>query len=384
MRALVWVLAACAPCWGACSSTPKCGDSQHSCALEGGEGGANGAGASSAGEGGVAAAGESASGGQGGTNASAGMAGSESEATGGAGEGGAAAGEPAGGAGGAGDGCEIVPVAVGALESDALSEVSGIVASARNPGVYYVHNDSGDTARFFAINEQGRTLAELVLKGATAVDWEDIALGPGPGGGSFVYLGDVGDNGARVGTTPRESIAVYRVAEPLILSDEAPAVVQVDDWARLPLQYPGNPHDCEALILDPKNADLLLVTKENDGKSSVFRASGAAAADATQTLELVTQLAFSTTQAPGSSLVTGGELSPRGDGILIRTYTSIFYWPRAAGSSLASALLPPPQQLPAPDEEQGEAITFSADGQSYLTVSENEHAAIFRAEFCDL
>jgi hypothetical protein len=337
----------------------------------------NGSGAPSS----IAGAGGSESDGVGGQAPLGGAAGAPSGATAGeAAEGGMATAAPEGGAGGA---CDSEPVAVGTLASPALSEVSGIVASARNPGVYYVHNDSGDTARFFAIDEQGRTLAELALNGADAVDWEDIALGPGPGGGSFVYLGDIGDNEARVGGTPRASINVYRVAEPLILSDEAPEPLVVD-WERLPLSYPTAAHDCEALLLDPKSSELLLVTKENDGKSSVFRASALAAAEAKQTLELVTQIEVGTTQAPGSSLITGGELSPMGDGILLRTYTSVFFWSRPSSASIVDAFAGAPRQLLAPDEEQGESITFTADGSSYLTVSEDEQAPVFRAQLCDL
>jgi hypothetical protein len=375
MRAVAWLLLVCGPGWLACSSLPL-GDQ--------GNGGGQGGQAGEAGE--ASAPGPAGEGGarpsEGGQPTDGGAAGPEGEAEGGdAAEGGADAGE---GAGGAPSVCDPNPAPVGTLESDALSEVSGIVASARNPGVYYVHNDSGDSARFFAIDRQGRTLAEVVLSGATAVDWEDIALGPGPGGESYVYLGDVGDNNARVGGTPRASIEVHRIREPLILSDEEPQYLELTGWERLPLVYPGAAHDCETLLLDPVTSELLLVTKENDGKSSVFRASALAVAESQQTLELVAQLAFGTTEAPGSSLVTGGDLSPMGDGILLRTYTSIFYWSRAQGSSVAEAFSAAPQQLPSPEEEQGEGITFSADGLSYLTVSESEHAEVFEAQLCDL
>ncbi|RYZ04854.1 MAG: hypothetical protein EOO73_22005 [Myxococcales bacterium] len=380
MRAVGWLLAVCAPAWLSCSSARICEVGQGcggSASAQGGQEAEAGAPSAPAGGGGAESSGPE--GGEAPRGGSESDAGASPEAMAGAAVGGTETGE-------GGGACDAEPRAVGALQGEPLTEISGIVASVKNPGVYYVHNDSGDTARFFAIDEQGRTLAEISLTGATAIDWEDIALGPGPGGESFVYLGDVGDNNARVGATPRPSIDVYRVAEPLILSDEeVPEPLAVSDWSRLPLSYPGPAHDCEALLLDPESADLVLVTKENDGRSSVFRASGLVADGVKQTLELVAEAEFGTTQAPGSSLVTGGELSPSGDALLLRTYTSVFFWSRPAGSALAALFSAAPQQLPAPAEEQGEAITFSADGLSYLTVSEQEHADIFRARLsCEL
>jgi hypothetical protein len=366
------VLAWCAASWLGCSSEPVCPEGDCKASAVGGESAAGSPSEPSEPSEPSAGAPETSEGGApttGGAPSAAGQA--------------TTGGENTGESAGAGGICDDAPLVVGTVVSDELSELSGIVASVEQPGVYYVHNDSGDSARLFAIDEQGRTLAEIVLVGATAVDWEDIALGPGPGGESFIYVGDIGDNAARVGGEPRASIDVYRVAEPLILSDESVQRLELTAWERLPLVYPDAPHDSEALLLDPERAELLLVTKENDGKSLVFQASALAAADGQQTLGLLTQIQFSTTDTPGSTLVTSGEMSPQGDAILLRTYTSVFYWPRT-GSTISDAFAHSPRVLTAPDEQQGEAITFSADGGSYVTVSESEHAAVYRATICDL
>ena len=367
MRVEAWVLALCAPGWLACTSESPCGRKPDRCNAA--EIGAS-AGANVAGDSGSAAAAAGAAGMAGGAESTnGGDSGSAGEASGaGAAEGGGAP----------GGNCDTMPVGIGMIESAELSEISGMVASTANPGVYYVHNDSGDSARFFAIDERGRTLAEVVLSGATAVDWEDIAIGPGPGGGSFVYVADTGDNDARVGAVGRTSIDVYRVAEPAISEGQLAVKLQLSEWERLPLTYPDAPHDCEALLVDPQNAELVLVTKENDGNSLVFRASGLVADGAPQTLSPLTELAFGTAQAPGSTLVTSGSMSATGGGILLRTYSAVFFWARPQGTDVATALAGPPRALAAPSEDQGEAITFSADGASFLTVSESEHSQIFR------
>src|SRR6185295_19059380 len=84
-------------------------------------------------------------------------------------------------------------VQVGATSSATLSEASGIVGSRSLAGVLWTHNDSGDSARFFALGTDGTLLGQFSLTGGFNVDWEDIALGPKPGGGNYLYLADIGD-----------------------------------------------------------------------------------------------------------------------------------------------------------------------------------------------
>lgn len=45
------------------------------------------------------------------------------------------------------------------LQSDAISESSGLVASRTHDGVFWTHNDSGDAPRIFAIDRSGALLA---------------------------------------------------------------------------------------------------------------------------------------------------------------------------------------------------------------------------------
>ena len=98
----------------------------------------------------------------------------------------------------------------GTVRSPALDELSGIVASRSRPGTYWVVNDSGGGARVYAIGASGRLRQTVRVIGAPAVDWEDVALGPGPRAGiDYLYLADIGDNLAR-----RRQIEVARIPEP--------------------------------------------------------------------------------------------------------------------------------------------------------------------------
>ncbi len=121
--------------------------------------------------------------------------------------------------------------AIGTISSILLREASGIVDSRANSNVFWVHNDSGDSARFFAINHQGALLGAFTLSGASAIDWEDAAIGPKPGGGNYLYFADIGDNPAA-----RSSVDVYRVTEP---PSTGGATILASDYSRARLQYPG-------------------------------------------------------------------------------------------------------------------------------------------------
>src|SRR3954464_12793012 len=82
---------------------------------------------------------------------------------------------------------------VGRLEHPAIREASGIVASRRHPGVFWVHNDSGNPNFLFAVRRDGTLIREYAIN-VPNVDWEDIALDDD----GHLYLGDIGNNGARL------------------------------------------------------------------------------------------------------------------------------------------------------------------------------------------
>jgi len=266
---------------------------------------------------------------------------------------------------------------VGSLASNALTETSGIAASRRVSGVWWVHNDSGDRARVFAIGNDGRDLGEFDLAGAAAVDWEDIAVGSGPSAGtSYLYVADIGDN-----AKSRSSVQVYRAAEPLVDPAAAPGPPQtVTGVAKLNLTYPDGPHDAEGLLVDPTTADLFVVTKDLvGGVAQVFRAPANLAAGSTTALTQVATVSL----GPGQG-VTGADVTPAGDVVALRTYLSVVLYPRPAGQPLAQAFTqascpgsaPPFGSATPGSEPQGEAIGFTRDGLGYVTVSEGAHAAL--------
>jgi hypothetical protein len=254
------------------------------------------------------------------------------------------------------------PQQVGTASDPALKEVSGVVQSRAHPGVLWVHNDSGDSARVFAIDDGGATIHQYALGGATAVDWEDIALEPGVNGApDSLYLGDIGDNNKE-----RNNIVVYAIDEPNPATDTGTPTARSQN-----LIYPDGPHDAEAMFVDPVSRDLFIVTKELSGKSVVYRKAGGLLSSE-PTLSKVATLDLGLL-----SLVTGADIAADGSAIVLRTYGAVFVWSRHEGEDIATAFSRAPCNAPAPNEQQGEAIGLDTDGRGYVTVSEGVNPPIW-------
>jgi hypothetical protein len=248
-----------------------------------------------------------------------------------------------------------------------LPEGSGIATSRANDGIVWSHNDSGGQPEVFAIGEDdGADRGRWKLAGATAVDWEDIARGPGPGGSDMLYVADIGDNLAA-----RASVTVYRAPEPRVGPGKAGGTI--DGVLALTLRYADGPHDAEALLADPVSGDLVIVTKTPDGTSGAYPIPEGAAPGRTITLQRAAAVAV-----PKGQLVTSGDVSPDGSLIALRTYRKILVWDRAEGQPVAEALTGRPCEAPAPTERQGEALAFMPDGKGYVTLSEGKNQPINR------
>lgn len=241
------------------------------------------------------------------------------------------------------------------IVDERLTEISGLVASRSQPGILWVHNDSGDDAVVYAIDLDGRTVAEVRLIGIDAVDCEDIALGTGPSDGDYLYLADIGDNAGA-----RETICIYRLPEPQIEIRENGQIVQLSvECDVIEAVYPDSPRDAETLLVDPISGDVVIVSKDFIHARAYCVPVGAAGI---ATLEFLIELPW--------GFMTGGDISPDGSSILLRGYWNAEIWPRSIEGDWWTTLGFPGCPVPLALESQGEAIGFSGDGTGYFTVSE--------------
>ncbi len=256
------------------------------------------------------------------------------------------------------------------FQDSRVAESSSLVSTPAGPWLWTA-NDSGDTARLFAVDRSGRTLAVAALPGTEVTDVEDSALGPD----RTLYVGDIGDNGA-----VRTSVAVLRVPEPAVDPRRTGVRVTTAPPRRAVLTYEDGPHDAETLLVHPRTGQVLVVTKGVFG-STVYAAPQPLADGV---LRRVGSVSFRVTGTPGGPspqvaaqlLATGGSVAPDGSRLVIRTYTDAYVWP-VPGDDLVAALRGTPQVLPLPASKQGEAVTWSRDGSTLLTSSEGVRAPVF-------
>ncbi len=261
-----------------------------------------------------------------------------------------------------------LPVAAGPpevrclLADQRIAESSGVAASSRTDDVVFTHNDSGDSARFFAVDTRTcATRATYSVRGAKNVDWEDMAGGAAPDGTPVLWLADIGDNGAK-----RSGVVVYEVAEPGPGVD-GPLPVR----SRWTLTYPDGAHDAETLLVDPETGRPAIVTKESArGASRAYRVprSGSGVLEPLAGLD-VRSLPGGGFAGPSWSL-TAGATSPDRRRLVLRSYLAAWTWTTAPGEPLATSLARPPERLDLPVGRQSEAVSFTRDGSAVWTTSE--------------
>jgi hypothetical protein len=279
------------------------------------------------------------------------------------------------------------PIQVAELADHHITESSGIVASRRNPGVYWTHNDSGARAEIFAFDMKGRALARFRVTGATHVDWEDIAAGGGAGDTAVLYIGDIGDNNRL-----RNDTAIYRVWEPEVDPEKTGQEGQTLLAEKYPFVYPDGHHDAETLLVDPKTEEIFIITKEESGVSGVYRFPMPLRRNHVVTLEKVTTVTFTNPfvfrgRAVGK-LATGGDISPDGTHLVIRTYTDAYEWTIKPGEPLVETFKRKPKMILVPwmgsvaggrfQIGQFEAICYTQNGQALLTTSEGAPCPLWK------
>ena len=261
----------------------------------------------------------------------------------------------------------------GHLRIKEMDEISGIAVSGIRKDIYYIHNDSGDTSRFFAITPDGTIKNVIYFKGDPsqplgAVDCEDIAVGIGPEKNkSYVYLGDIGDNGA-----VRKYITIYRFEEKQNWAKDS--LIKNAEVVPVHYKYPDGPKDAESLMIDPIEKLIYIVSKRSDSVT-VYTTPLNFKANDTLVLSKKCKLYFNGFRP--FKWITAGDISRDGQQILLKSYEKVYYWKRSNNEPVWKTMLKTPTELPYKPEKQGEAIGFTLDGKGYYTTSEGAFAPIY-------
>ena len=251
------------------------------------------------------------------------------------------------------------PVTTGSVSVPGLNELSGLAASRLHDGILYAHNDSGDTARFFAMDLSGASHGEFRLgAGASAKDWEDMAIGPCDSGWC-IYIGDIGDN-SHVRQPPQgKGYAVYVVPEPKELDPPSPVTVP---FVVLPYRYPDTAKNSETLLVHPITGDIYIVIKD-PSPYQVYKFPRPHMPGVQVELELVGTISM--------GYATGGSIHPCGNRLLLRSYGPIYERVLEPGQPFEAIFTAPAVQVPfLPESALTEAVEYLADGLGYVHVAE--------------
>lgn len=271
---------------------------------------------------------------------------------------------------------------IATVSHPALGEMSGLAASSY-PGIFWVHNDSGDEARIFAIRANAEVVVPRVIRhlfpersaddwpgyaidNAWQYDWEAMAMADG-----VLYLADVGNN-----DNARRDLGLYVVGEP-----NPEYVVKTRALQFVPIRYPDQSRypaeqwhfDCEAVFA--AGGKLYFLTKHRQPGQALSWEPGTKLyrldrlrTDRENVLKLIDRHERVT-------LPTGADLSPDGQRLAVLTYTHLWVFdrPRRGDRWLQGAA-----RVLALDREQvkqNEAIAWEDDGTLLMT---NEQREIFR------
>ncbi|MGI8810397.1 MAG: hypothetical protein ACR2KK_21610 [Acidimicrobiales bacterium] len=256
---------------------------------------------------------------------------------------------------------------LGTVADPAIGESSGLVASRRNPGLVWTHNDSGDEPFVFCLDLQARSCGQWRVAGAEAFDWEDMAAGPGPRAGEpYLYLGDIGDN-----IDQRSELVVYRIPEPAATAGQVPSGGSPATTApaeALRLRYPDGPHNSEALLVHPETGDLYVVSKDAQS-AKVYKAKAPLDPARPATMVEVGSIRLGA-GSRGLEVVTGADISPDGRRVAVSTYSQGYELVLPGGGVFDDIWGERPVPVALGPRLQGESVAYRLDGRALLTTSE--------------
>ena len=235
-----------------------------------------------------------------------------------------------------------VPVERCTVDDPRLAELSGLAVVDDS---LWAMADGGRRVELLRLDHDTCAVVERRTADINPYDAEDLAAAPD----GSLWVGDIGDNGRS-----RDTIAMI--------------VVPTQGELRLHrLTYPDGPHDAEALLVDARGVPTVIT--KSVGGAGIYRPEAPLTSVGPVPVVQVGTLSLPSSDTVGgpigglgSRTVTGGAVSADGRVVALRTYTDAWLFPVPDGGGVVEALSGDPVRVPLPDEPQGEALAFTADG----------------------
>ena len=255
---------------------------------------------------------------------------------------------------------------LGQLENKQIKESSGLACSRLEAGLFWTHNDSGDTPRLFAFDMDGKHRGTFLVEGAEALDWEDMASVV-MDNQALLVIGDVGDN-----KTDRQVRTLYVVHEPRLDGFSQGKPVAGKLMQTIHFSFPDGPRDCESLAVDTSTKTIFLVSKVFALTCDVFQLPWPG-----QPTSRVSPLIARRVARINVPVATAMDISPDGRRAIIATYDETFEFARTSKESWQEAFGRPGRPVAMPSRLQGEAICYGQDGSTIYLTSEKYPSPFF-------
>ena len=258
----------------------------------------------------------------------------------------------------------------GTSYKDVLKEVSGLACSRQTPGFLWAHGDenTGDNRKIVAIQPSG-TLAmtvKLTTPNTNRDDWEDICTGVYDNT-NYVFVGAIGDNDLQF----NDQYYIYYFEEPAITSGTITVTVNTIRYG-----YPDNQaHNTETLMYDNVE-QMFYIADKVDGVCHLYQLPFRT--DYGSDIQRLTEVC-----ALGNGgkfkLANGGDISPDGRCMAIKSEKYVLLWERQGSESLSvTAQRLPVQVMAYEKEEQGESLAWFNDSIFYTTSDSKNDTPIYK------
>lgn len=272
----------------------------------------------------------------------------------------------------------------GTIRDPAAGEISGIAPSLRQPDAFWAVNDSDNPPVLYLIGLDGVLRETWTVEDVVNDDWEDLGW-MRRRGESFLFIADVGDNGAN-----RNFVRIHLIRSEDLSADESPEPLKVHPVYTFVFIYTDGARDCEAVSYDSEKDRFLLVSKrtkppvvyalpvhpiEKRGLRKAVRIAGLAGFPNPADMENPIQAVL----ADRAMQPTAMDFSPVLDRAAVLTYGPLLVYSRPVGTAdWTAALRTNPEHISLPFMRQSESVCFSEDGKFLIVTTENLPAPIFR------
>ncbi len=258
----------------------------------------------------------------------------------------------------------IGPKDLGIVDSNYIDEASGLVASHKNYGILWTHNDDTDEKRIFAINSEAKIVAIYYLKIDKWNDIEDIALSKDINDENYyIFIGDIGNNNGK-----KKIRRIIKLKEPKVSYNQNMIIDTISEFDIIEFEFPDNDYDSEAFFVDPLSNDIYIITKRLKNEK-IFKIKYPQNFNKKNEIHFITNLPYGYEGFQGSG-VTAADISFDGKEILIKTYSKVFYYRKNDNLSLDQVFKNDTQTVKYNFEPQGEAIAWEPNARGYYTLSE--------------